>query len=229
MRNVFAVGLAGFIAAGALRAVAAPGAEGAGITADQALQKLMIGNQNYMSGTFTNEKQSTAAVRQTLVAGQKPYAVILSCADSRVPPEIVFDKGLGEIFVIRVAGNVTDPVVLGSIEYAVEHLGSPLIMVLGHTRCGAVTAAVEGKGEPHGSIGAILDAIKPAAAKAKQECGKAKDEALVVDCAVDENVKLVGANLKKHSKVISHLVQEGKVKIALAKYSLETGKVSLLD
>ena len=161
MRRVFALGLAGFIAAGALSAVAAAAAEEPGFTADQALQKLMDGNQSNMSGTLTNQKRSTPQVRQGLAAGQKPYAVILSCADSRVPPEIIFDKGFGEIFVIRVAGNVADPVALGSIEYAVEHLGSPLIMVLGYTKCGAVTAAVEDKGEPHGNIDAFAERELP--------------------------------------------------------------------
>ena len=103
------------------------------------------------------------ATRTSLAKSQKPYAIILTCSDSRIPPEIVFDKGLGEIFVVRVAGNIPDPVVLGSIEYAAEHLGSSLIMVLGHERCGAVTATVDSKGKSTGSanIDAIMNVIKP--------------------------------------------------------------------
>ena len=105
---------------------------GAGITAEQALQKLMDGNKNSVEMNLGHlQEQSTSAARTALASSQKPYAIVLTCSDSRVPPEIIFNKGLGELFVIRVAGNVPDPVVLGSIEYAAEHLGSPLIMVLG--------------------------------------------------------------------------------------------------
>jgi carbonic anhydrase len=114
---------------------------GTGITADEALQKLMDGNRHYVEQQMTNQKKCSQSVRESLAKGQNPYAIILSCSDSRVPPEIIFDKALGEIFVVRVAGNVPDPIVLGSIEYAEEHLGSPLIMVLGHERRGAVTAS----------------------------------------------------------------------------------------
>jgi len=135
---------------------------GVGMNADQALQQLMEGNKRFVDQHMTGQKLCDAKARQSLATGQKPYAVILTCSDSRVPPEIIFDKGLGEIFVIRVAGNVPDPIVLGSIEYAAEHIGSPLVMVLGHERCGAVTAAVDAKGKPEGNIGAIVKTIAPA-------------------------------------------------------------------
>jgi len=207
---------------------------GAGVTADEALQKLMDGNKRYVESKLNACGETTAAAREKLATGQKPYAIILSCSDSRVPPEIIFDKSLGEIFVVRVAGNVPNPVVLGSIEYAADHLGSPLIMVLGHERCGAVKATVEAKGEAEGNIGAIVKAIAPALKKAKKDCPdckdcEKKDPAKLVECVVDENAKMVAAGLTKQSKVIGHLVKEGKVKIVSAKYDLDDGKVTLFE
>jgi carbonic anhydrase len=201
---------------------------GVGVTADEALQKLLEGNKRYVESKMSACGESTAAAREKLATGQKPYAIILSCSDSRVPPELIFDKTLGEIFVVRVAGNVPDPVVLGSIEYAAEHIGSPLIMVLGHERCGAVKATVETKGKAEGNIGAIVKTIAPALKKAQKECKEPKDSAKLVECVVEANAKLVAANLTKQSKVIKHLVQEGKVKIVTAKYDLDDGQVTLL-
>jgi carbonic anhydrase len=209
-------------------------AAGVGVSADEALQKLLDGNKRYVESKLNTCGETTATAREKLAKSQKPYAIILSCSDSRVPPELIFDKSLGEIFVVRVAGNVPDPVVLGSIEYAAEHLGSPLIMVLGHERCGAVTAAVDAKGKPEGNIGAIIKAIAPAVKKAKLACKDCaqcdlKDKAKLVECAIDENAKMVAANLPKQSKVIRELVKEGKVKIVAAKYDLDDGKVTLFE
>lgn len=208
-------------------AVALASGTQAGMSADEALKSLLDGNQRYVSNQMSGQKLCDLTTRESLAKHQKPYAIILSCSDSRVPPEIIFDKGLGEIFVIRVAGNIADPAILGSIEYGAEHLGSPLIMVLGHERCGAVTAAVEAKGKPEGNLGSIIRCIAPAVKQAKKEStGKAKPE--VVEMAIDDNVKLVSAALTKQSKVIRHLVAEGKVKIVGAKYDLDDGKVTLL-
>jgi carbonic anhydrase len=199
----------------------------AAMSADEALKSLISGNERYVANQMTGQKLCDLPTRQGLAKGQNPYAIILSCSDSRVPPEIIFDKGLGEIFVVRVAGNIPDPVVLGSIEYAAEHLGSPLVMVLGHERCGAVTAAVDAKGKPEGNIGAIIKAIAPAVKQAKKEAaGKAKPE--LVETAIDDNVKLVSAALTKQSKVIKHLADAGKIKIVSAKYDLDDGKVTIL-
>jgi carbonic anhydrase len=196
---------------------------GVNVSADEALKRLMDGNKRYTESKMTACQQTT---RETLSSGQKPYAIILSCSDSRVPPEIIFDKTFGEIFVIRVAGNVPDPVVLGSIEYAAEHIGSPLIMVLGHERCGAVIASVDATGKPEGNIGAIIKTITPAVKKAKQAAkGKSKEE--LVEKAVDYNIHLAAENIVKQSPVIKHLVNEGKVMIVKAKYDLDEGKVSL--
>ena len=204
---------------------------GVGVTAEDALQKLIDGNKRYVENKMNSCAETTAASREKLSKGQKPYAIILSCSDSRLPPEIIFDKTLDEIFVVRVAGHVPDPVVLGSIEYAAEHLGSPLVMVLGHERCGAVTAAVDAKGKSTGNIGAIVKAISPAVRTAKHS-GKnrdVKDKATLVECAIDENIKLVTANLTRQSSVIRHLVDEGKVKIVAAKDDLDDGRVTVIE
>ncbi len=184
----------------------------------------MDGNQHFVLGQPA--QKDTGAVRRTeLVNGQSPAAVVLSCSDSRVPPELIFDQGLGDIFVIRVAGNVADPVALGSVEYAVEHLHVPLIIVMGHDNCGAVTAALNG-GKPEGSIRAIVRKIAPAVRRAKTT-GKKGDELL--EAAVVENVWNVTTGLTRESKIIQKLVDEKKLKILAAKYSLETGKVEILE
>ncbi|BEH10573.1 MULTISPECIES: carbonic anhydrase [Geobacter] len=219
-----------FLGAGAvaISAVLAFGSGGVGVTADEALQQLMDGNKRYVAGQMKTCSASDTAKRESLAKGQKPYAIILSCSDSRVPPEIIFDKTMGEIFVVRVAGNIPDPVVLGSIEYAAEHIGSPLVMVLGHERCGAVTATVEAKGKAEGNIGSIVKTIAPAAAKALKE-GKGKSKAEVVEAATDANLDLVAASLTRKSPVIRHLVKEGTLKIVKAKYDLDDGTVVLMD
>ena len=207
---------------------------GPSISPDEALQSLLAGNKRYVESKMTNAATCNAASRAALANSQKPYAVILTCSDSRVPPEIIFDKGLGEIFVIRVAGNVPDPVVLGSIEYAVEHLGSPLIMVLGHERCGAVKATVEAGGKSTGSknIDAIVQAIAPSVKAAAHTCkGKANcAEATSNDFlerVSDDNAKYVAANLTKQSAILKHLVHDKKIKIVAAKYDLDDGSVTL--
>lgn len=189
--------------------------------ANEALASLMKGNKHYVEGDLnTLEKNSSAKARLSLATAQHPYAIILACSDSRVPPEILFDKGLGEIFVIRVAGNVVSPHELGSIEYAAEHFGTPLVMVLGHERCGAVTAAYNTVSIPEGNIGSILESIAPAVTKAKAVGGTIED-------AIDENIELVAENLESQSPIIKEFVESGKLKIVKAKYDLDTGKVTL--
>jgi carbonic anhydrase len=190
--------------------------------ADETLKKLMSANQNFVSGKLT--QRDLSARRAELVKGQSPSAIVLTCSDSRVAPEYIFDQGLGDIFVIRVAGNVTEPIALGSIEYAVEHLHTPLIIVMGHDSCGAVGAAVKG-GEPEGNIAAIVKKISPSVDKAKAT-GKTGDDLLTA--AIIENARSVAVNLTRDSAIIKHLVDEKKVKIVPAKYSLATGKVDLL-
>lgn len=195
---------------------------------DEALKSLMEGNARYASSQMSSCRRTDAAAREKLAQGQKPPAIILACSDSRVPPELVFDQSLGEIFVVRVAGNVPDPVVLGSIEYAAEHLGSSLVMVLGHERCGAVTAAMDAKGKPGENLGAVVGAIAPAVAQAKKaSAGKEKGE--LVDAAITANVRNVAAALTRQSPVLAKLSREGAIRIVAARYDLDDGKVTLVD
>ncbi|MCL6560150.1 MAG: carbonic anhydrase, partial [Firmicutes bacterium] len=150
--------------------------------------------------------------------------VVLACSDSRVPPELLFDQGLGDLFVIRVAGNIVDPDVTGSVEYAVEHLHTPLVVVMGHEKCGAVAATVAG-GEAPGSIGALVAKIKPSVEKAKAAGASGAD---LAEKATDENIKAMITELEK-SHVIKELADHGKVKVLGAKYYLGSGEVKWLD
>ena len=189
-----------------------------------AKQLLIDGNKRFVSGKVL-AKDITDARRKELVAkGQHPFAVMVSCSDSRVPPEVVFDEGVGDLFVVRDAGNVIDPVVLGSIEYGAEHLNVPLIVVLGHESCGAVKATVDG-GEAPGSIGSIVEDIKPSLEKAK---ATGATGASLNEKTADENIKASVLAIEK-SSVIKKLVEEGKVKVVGAKYHIETGEVVFND
>jgi len=196
------------------------GKETKGLSADQALQKLMDGNKRY-TAVKSNHSNQTPARREEVAKGQNPFAVIIGCSDSRVPPEIIFDQGLGDLFIIRIAGNVIDNPGLGSIEYGVEHLNVPLVMVLGHEKCGAVDAAVKG-GEAPGQIGSLIEAIKPAVEKAKTESGD------MLDNAVQENVKMVVAKLKASKPILAEMLEKGKIKIIGARYDLDTGIVEVI-
>jgi carbonic anhydrase len=191
----------------------------------EALQKLMDGNKRFVSGTLA-QKDLSAKKREELAKGQKPFAIVLTCSDSRVPPELLFDQGLGDVFVVRVAGNVVDPIALGSIEYAAEHLGSPLLIILGHSKCGAVKATLEAKGKPEGNIGTIIKKIIPAVDAAKKK-GGTPDE--ILETAIKENAKNVYADVMKNSKIIPHLVQEGKFTIVAGEYDITTGKVEMIE
>lgn len=209
-----------------------------GVTPEEALQKLMDGNKRYLDNKPLHDAMCDSATRTSLASSQKPFAIILTCSDSRVPPEVIFDKGLGEIFVVRVAGNIPDPVVLGSIEYAAEHLGSSLIMVLGHERCGAVKATVDSKGKSTGSpnIDAIVKIIAPNVKVATKDCAACTGEKACaetkknefVECVIDTNAKVTAAGLMKKSEILKHLAETNKLKIVAAKYDLDDGKVSLL-
>lgn len=182
---------------------------------EEALSKLREGNSRFVSGKPA--PKDLVAQRQSLVAGQQPYAIILTCSDSRVSPEHIFDTGLGKIFVVRTAGNIADAIALGSIEYAAEHLGSHLLVVMGHESCGAVKAACGADHAP-GNIGAIVKELQPAVQAGGKDIGK----------TIEENVKLVIANAKSKSAILSHLEKEGKLKIVGAVYSLSSGSVKWL-
>ncbi len=191
---------------------------------EDSLSKLIDGNKRFVSGQLA-KKDLGETRRQELTKGQHPFATVFSCADSRVSPELIFDEGLGDIFIVRDAGNVVDPVTLGSIEYGVEHLHTPLLVILGHEKCGAVTAALDAKGQPEGNIGAILKRIMPAV-KTARKAGKDKEGTL--DLAIQENVRNTYKSVMK-SKIVSELVHEGKLQVIGAEYYLGTGKVEMVD
>jgi carbonic anhydrase len=197
----------------------------AGSAGDESLQKLMDGNKRYAAGDLA-KKDLGDSKRKELTKGQKPFAIVITCSDSRVPPELLFDQGLGDIFVIRVAGNVVDPIALGSIEYGAEHLNSPLLFILGHSKCGAVKATLEAKGKPEGNIGAIVKKIQPAAAAAKKK-GGSEDE--IFETAIKENMTNVYKDVMTKSTIIPHLAQEGKLKIVAGEYNIATGKVEMMN
>jgi len=193
------------------------------ITSDEALTKLKEGNKRYMKFKF--EKKNWKARMAEVYAGQHPYAVVVCCSDSRVTPEYIFDAGLGEIFVIRTAGNVLDPIAMGSIEYAAAHCGSPLLVVMGHEKCGAVTAACEHALE-HGSIPAIVEAIQPAV-RAVEKPGVSKPG--LIELAVEENAYRMAKKAYEESSILHKLVKGGKLKIVVAKYFLKDGHVEFYD
>jgi carbonic anhydrase len=187
---------------------------------DKILQALLAGNQRFVAAHFTHPNQ-TVARRREVAKGQHPVAAVLACSDSRVPPELLFDQGLGDLFVIRLAGNIPDDAALGSLEYAAEHLEVRLAVVLGHTRCGAVDAAVKG-GEAPGHIKMLVDAILPAVVASKGMLGNA------VDNAVRVNVAQVTAKLRAAAPILSEMVHEHKLKVVGAYYDLDNGKVTIL-
>ena len=186
----------------------------------QALQKLIEGNKRFTLSKQSRPNQNKER-RQELAKGQKPFAVIVGCSDSRVPPEIIFDQGLGDLFVIRVAGNIVDDVGLGSIEYAVDHLGTQLIVVLGHSKCGAVTAALQG-GTPHGHVGNIMEAIKPAIDVAKDLPGN------LTDNTIKANARLVASQIQSSQPILSELAHLDRIAIVSAYYDIENGEVHIL-
>jgi carbonic anhydrase len=209
-------------ATGCTSGPSAPAAQAAvspAVTPDEALGRLKQGNARFAHAALA-AKDFSPTRREALVAGQKPFAVIVCCSDSRVPPELVFDQGLGDIFVVRVAGNVVDPLVLGSVEYGVEHLHSPLVVVLGHQNCGAVQAAVAG-GEAPADIEAIVARITPSVRRAQSQPSHPPDiTELVTDLNVRNSLSAIAA-----SPIVSHLAHDGKVRVVGAKYHLDTGTV----
>jgi len=190
-------------------------------TADAVLAELKAGNQHHVAHLYKHPHESAARQRE-LVQGQQPHAVILTCADSRVAPEIVFDQGLGDLFTIRVAGNIAADAEVASIEYAAEHLHTPLVVVMGHQSCGAVAAAVAG-GEAPGHLPTLIDAIRPAVDKARGLPGDLAANAMRI------NVEMVVARLRSSQPLLAGLVASGKLRIVGAVYSLENGKVTWLE
>jgi carbonic anhydrase len=193
------------------------------VNADEALRLLQAGNQRYVDGKLNSVTPDELARRRAeLAQGQKPFAVVVCCSDSRVGPEIIFDQELGNIFVVRTAGQVLDAAGIGSIEYAVAHLGSPLLLVLGHEHCGAVAAAVADAKEP-GHIAAIVKAIRPAVKKTQGLKGDP------VDNAVRANVQDIATRLRTTAPILAAKVTAGNLKVIGATVSLNTGKVELVS
>jgi len=188
------------------------------MTISEIKQRLIEGNQRFIADKLDGKLQDSSR-RNELISGQEPYAIVLGCADSRVVPELAFDAGLGELFVVRIAGNVANPSSLASIEYAVAHLGSTVIVVLGHQSCGAVTAAVNG-GDDGYNLNHLLSHITPALA--------ASDEGASVNDVIKMNVELTAQELVSRSDIIGNAVKNGAVEIIPAYYSLDSGKVDFL-
>ncbi len=202
------------------------------ISASQALRRLREGNHRFVSDA-PSRKAVTARVRRSeLAAAQEPFAIILGCSDSRVPAEIVLDQGIGDLFVIRVAGNIVAPSQVGSVEFAAERFGTRLVVVLGHSRCGAVVATLEALQQPTGStsrnLQSIVERIRPSVEPllaAPPGCGP---DALL-EHAVRAHIRASVSQLRHGSKILEELIQEESLLIVGAEYSLETGFVDFFD
>jgi len=202
------------------------------ISAFEALERLKAGNRRFVEDTADRVAVSSASRRNQLVAGQAPFAIILGCSDSRVPAEIVFDQGLGDLFVIRVAGNIVSPSQVGSIEFAAERFGTRLVVVLGHSACGAVQATVEELERPSESrspnLHAIVDRIRPSV-ETLLETELAGDREALIRHAVRANIRLSVAHLKHGSRILEELVDNDGLRVIGAEYDLETGAVEFFD
>jgi carbonic anhydrase len=227
-RRVF-MRMTGLVAASTSLGVTVSAADkpAAALSADKILAKLLAGNRRYMQGNLANPRRSPEDFA-SLEEGQNPVAVIVGCADSRVPPEVIFDQGVGDLFVIRVAGNVISgagATVKGSVEYAVAELAVPLIVVLGHSRCGAVKAAIkhiDDKDSLPGSIEDLVENIRPAVTKAKTRSGD------ILENSIRANVERGAERLRTLDPIIADAVKGKKVKIVGATYDLRTGEVIVL-
>ncbi len=191
-----------------------------GHSTDDALKRLVDGNAAFVAGGGLCTHQS-AARRTDVAAGQHPFAVVVGCSDSRVPPEALFSQGLGDLFVVRVAGNVVDDDLIGSVEYAVEHLGATLVVVLGHSKCGAVEAALA-PSLPSGHLGGLVARIKSAIGGTRAHGGDA------LDSAIRANVAAQVQKLQSAQPVLAPLAKKGSVRVVGARYDLDSGAVQIL-
>ena len=201
------------------------------LTAQEALIQLQEGNQRFVEGKSTRNTNYTQR-RNELVDGQTPFAIILGCSDSRVPTEIVFDQGLGDLFVIRIAGNIVAPSQIGSIEFAVETFQTPLVVVLGHTRCGAVAATLNQIRQPQASrtqhLRSIVECIRPAVEPLSETRANLAYEHLL-ERAIRSNVRMSVNQLRHGSSFLEKMYDSGSLWIVGAEYSLESGEVDFFE
>jgi carbonic anhydrase len=202
------------------------------ITARQAVQRLQEGNTRFSMNVRGPDAFLSQIRRQELTNNQEPFAIILGCADSRVPAEIVFDQGLGDLFVIRIAGNIVAPSGIGSVEFAASRFGTRLVVVLGHSRCGAILATLEELRRPtenqSRNLRSIVDRVRPSV-EALLESDPGIDKDALVGEAVRANIRASVRNLRKGSDILEQLIQDGSLTIVGAEYSLETGIVDFFD
>lgn len=198
------------------------------ISAKEALERLREGNRRFASGKRSRDTQTTDSQRGELVAKQEPFAIILGCSDSRVPAELVFDQGLGDLFVIRVAGNIVAPSQVGSVEFAAERFGTRLVVVLGHSQCGAIQATLEQLQQPTAgqsrNLRSIVDRVRPAV-EGLLSTELRNDLDKLLDRAVRANVGISVSHLRHGSEILEHLIENEGLLVVGAEYSLETGVV----
>jgi carbonic anhydrase len=202
------------------------------ILAQEALALLRNGNRRYVADVRSHDTLPSRARRIELAAGQEPFAAILGCSDSRVPVEIVFDQGLGDLFVIRVAGNIVAPSQIGSVEFAAEQFGTRLVVVLGHSKCGAIEATLEQLQRPKENqsrnLRSIVDLVRPSV-EGLLATDLRHDLNALIHQAVRANIKASVDHLRHGSQIIEHLIQEDGLRVVGAEYSLETGMVDFFE
>ena len=202
------------------------------IPAPEALQRLRDGNRRFVSNVRSHDSLSGEARRAEVATGQEPFAIILGCSDSRVPAEIVFDQGLGDLFVIRVAGNIVAPSQIGSVEFAAERFGTRLVVVLGHSQCGAIQATIDELKRPtvnqSRNLRSIVDRVRPAVEPLLRSGPQRDPEALFRD-AVRANVCISAGHLRHGSDILEQLIEQSGLAVVGAEYSLETGVVEFFD
>ena len=202
------------------------------ITAGSALDRLKAGNRRFVEGNLNSESLASPARRNTLVSDQNPFAIMLGCSDSRVPGEMIFDQGLGDLFVIRVAGNIVAPSQIGSVEFAAENFGCQLVVVLGHSKCGAVSATLEQLQHPEETrsknLRSIVDRISPSVGGLLESDLKDNPEALL-EAAVEANIRASVEQLRQGSDILKQLVESRELLIVGAEYSLQTGVVNFFS
>jgi carbonic anhydrase len=197
----------------------------------EALTRLREGNRRFVAGVRSLDAMLSPTRRAELATKQRPFATILGCSDSRVPAELVFDQGLGDLFVIRVAGNIVSPSQVGSVEFAAEMFETPLVVVLGHTQCGAIVAAIAETRQPTShspNVRSIVDRVRPAVETVLATGAKLSEEELMHQ-AVRANVRASVDHLRHASALLERLIQDGKLLVVGAEYSLETGEVDFFD